>query len=965
MSESQPPAVKASSNVRRATLAAAVVLLVVLVLLIGAYLARRLVARELLVGWLETRGVRADVEFQRLEPDRVVARVAIGDPAAPEVTVERVEARFAIRGFWNHRANGVDVLDVRVMHPVVRATWKNGKLSFGSLDPVIDEFLKRPPEPDAAQPLIRIEQARARMDTDFGPIAIRGDARLQDGKLVSLVGDVAPTALRADGVRADVDGGRFRVLVVDNRVDLAADLDLARFAAPDARGEGVKLTLTGEAPYPDLKTQKGDGVFAMKVEGNAKSFAAQSLAVEGAHVEAEVSGRATGWVDTLAIAGPAQLKVSAATARGPDIATRAAAGSFKGDVRWSKGDWRVSGVGEGRLQGSWSGLGPVRRDDLPELAALKRAAADVSLSAPAVAISLDESGARFELARPIRALSRTGVRLQIARDGRRALFENGEGAFAADIQGGGAPAVSVAASRYRLDKGGFEAEATTLFKGALGPARDAVLQSRGRLSVREGHVTYLAQGCIPLSVSRLELGENDVEQISGRLCQVGPALFRMTPAGWRLDARVDDAQALAPFFEARAERAAVELSVHGAADDVSATAHVSAVRLVDLSKATRFHPVIGRGDFVLAKERWTGDLTISDPSDRKLAKVDLVQAPDGRGGLHVDTGELVFAEGGLQPSAVSPMASPLGGPVAGQARFVGDVSWTPTSMTSSGRLVTPKLDFKSVAGPVVGLKGDIHFTSLAPLETAPGQRLTVERIDSMAQVAKVALEFQLAPDALKVADGVVELGGGRLRIEPFAAPLDGRAFEGVVLVENVQLKEIVARSPFGERVSVDAVVTGRLPFVLGPQGVRFVEGALEAVRPGTLSIRREALDRVAASGGQANAPAQAAGETNTVTEFAFQAMEHLAFESLSAKVNSLPGGRLGVLFSIKGAYEPPQEQSLTLKLGDLIAKDLMTRRLPLPSHTKVNLTLDSTLNLDQLLQDFARTQRAGSAAVQP
>jgi hypothetical protein len=51
---------------------------------------------------------------------------------------------------------------------------------------------------------------------------------------------------------------------------------------------------------------------------------------------------------------------------------------------------------------------------------------------------------------------------------------------------------------------------------------------------------------------------------------------------------------------------------------------------------------------------------------------------------------------------------------------------------------------------------------------------------------------------------------------------------------------------------------------------------------------------------------------------------------------------------------------------DLISKKFLNRKLPLPSGTGVNLTLDTTLNLDDLLADYAEFRKLhGSAKVQP
>ena len=96
----------------------------------------------------------------------------------------------------------------------------------------------------------------------------------------------------------------------------------------------------------------------------------------------------------------------------------------------------------------------------------------------------------------------------------------------------------------------------------------------------------------------------------------------------------------------------------------------------------------------------------------------------------------------------------------------------------------------------------------------------------------------------------------------------------------------------------------------------------------------------------------------TVEDLAYQAMENLAFDMLTAEVNSLDGGRASVVFHIKGRHDPPQRQELRLTLRDLITRDFLKRQLPLPSDTGIDLTLDTTLNLNQLVSDILALNRA-------
>lgn len=104
-------------------------MILVAILLIGAaaallYLNRRAVAREVLVGWLDQRGVPADVEIERIELDGFVGRIRIGDPRNPDVTVERAEVDYAVALPWSKTGLGVAPSRIRLVRPVVRASWK-------------------------------------------------------------------------------------------------------------------------------------------------------------------------------------------------------------------------------------------------------------------------------------------------------------------------------------------------------------------------------------------------------------------------------------------------------------------------------------------------------------------------------------------------------------------------------------------------------------------------------------------------------------------------------------------------------------------------------------------------------------------------------------------------------------------------------------------------------------------------
>ena len=340
-----------------------------------------------------------------------------------------------------------------------------------------------------------------------------------------------------------------------------------------------------------------------------------------------------------------------------------------------------------------------------------------------------------------------------------------------------------------------------------------------------------------------------------------------------------------------------------------------------------------------------------------LGRLDLAHdGASGAGGLTIDAPSIVFAEGGLQPSDLSPLAADfVGSPATGSVAFQGRVDWlAEADGSSSGRLTIPGLDFVSPAGPVKGLRGTIDFTSLAPLVTASGQRLTADVLESVTPLTDVQVTFALDKSAVTVEGADLRVGGGVIRVEPFALPLGpAQPFSGVIVLENVQLGEVIAGAGFGDKVMLDAVVSGRLPFTSDPTaGIRIAGGTLAAVQPGRLSIQREALSGLEAGGGGEAVP------PGTVQDLAYQAMENLSFDILSAEVNSLDEGRIGVLFHIRGRHDPPVHQELRIGIAEFISREFLNRPLPLPSGTGIDLTLDTTLNLNQLVGDLLELNRA-------
>ncbi|WP_235560338.1 YdbH domain-containing protein [Brevundimonas sp. Leaf363] len=1018
-------------------------LLALVVVAAALWLNRRYVAREVLVGWLDRKGVPSQVDIERLELNGFTARVRIGDPNRPDVTVERVEVDYAIAAPWSRTGLGLAPSRVRLVRPVLRARWVNGKLSLGSLDPLVDSFTSKPPRPDSTSPVVIVEQGRVDVTTEYGPVAVLGDARMVDGKLMRLVARVPAASLKSGETEARGLAGSIDLTTTGDRV--AVRLDLAAQAARmgQARGETLALSLNGDLPYPDLKRRRGDGRAVLNGHLTAGRLGGGGTDLHGADLRLAFDGQTTGWLEAFRVEGRSDAALTAERISGAATGRRLSLATRQAELRIERGDqgvgWRLDGpatvqtasiagmgvssegltlssqaltlgggsdgfeatgpvdVAAGRLAydalslrqvsgrlnadvtlqgatnvrvngglqaagGAWPLFGPATKDDLPELAALKRALGDFSLAAPDLRLVSGGSGTTVFLGAPVRVAPRNGGVLTVTSAGEPVFSaRNGErGGGALNLtatRGRGLPLLRASVPRWSLTSGGFSANLSAHAEWDFGPARGLTLDTRGVLATDDGRLTYRLVGCTPVSIATLDFDENDAEAVSARVCaEGGQPLVSVVDGRWTARGRFEDLDADAPFLETRARDASGRFTATGGPQGLGLDATVAAARVEDMTTPRRFNALSGTGRATLAGERWSGDFALAH-GQTPLAHLTL--SHDGLssvGGVVIDAPNVTFVEGGLQPSDLSPLAGQYAkSPATGRAAFEGRIGWTADAGagTSSGRLVLDDLDFTSPAGPVKGLNGEIVFTSLTPLITAPDQHLRVDRIETPALLTDVDVGLSLDADAITLTSGRLSAAQGTVSIEPLRLPLTpGGSYQGAIVLDRVQFGDLIAGAGFGDTVEMDAVVSGRLPFAVDNGAFKILGGTLNAVQPGRLSIKRQALDGLEAGGGGEELP------PSTVEDLAYQAMENLAFDTLTANVNSEGSDRLGVNFHIVGRHDPPQRQELRLTLAELISREFLKRELPLPSNTGIDLTLDTTFNINQIISDLLAIDRA-------
>lgn len=1075
------PAAVVSPGGRRSRLAIAglICAAVIILALSTLYLNRRTAAQNLLTGWLEQRGISAEVSIERLELDGFAGRIRLGDPGDPDVTLERIEVDYALGMPWSESGLGFKPDRIRLVRPMVRARLTEGRLSFGTLDPLIEAFTQAPPRKDSQGPVIVIENARLSLGTDFGAVDLLGQARVEDGRLMRLRAELATSRLEGGALSGSGLAGRVDLKTTGDRMTITLDASAEQMSwrdgddGPAGSGSGdglvrrttpaslesrdMSIRVSGALPYPQPGIRHLDAGASIQANLTAGRLSSPALAMQDGAYALRFDGHIKGWLEAFALDGEASVDVTAdrATsagfqARNLSLASQAVKSRISRNtegVQWSLAgparfeantagagragealadglgverlvviadrlsaggqnrDWEVSGpaafsaanlsFGDLALQGvtgrsqldfthldgivtmraqsavrsqggRWSLLGPVAKDDVVQVAAMKRALGSFAVDFPSINLVAGSVGTEVVLQQPGRIRPYNGGTLTV-RPSTSSLYSaswgprgeaQGGGAFSlVGTRGPGLPDLTVEVAPWRLTDRGFDARLDARAALDFDVARGITLDTRGTLVSDRGASTFVSDGCTALVVQRLELGENDVEALAGQLCPSGRALVEIRGGAWRVDGTLKSFEASAPFLDARFEGVEGPVAVTGSTGGVNLQADITSGRVLDTARVRRFHPLLARGDVQLGDAIWAGGFEVLS-GDYSVAQVTLGHDGNaGRGRVEFDTGDLTFNEPGLQPHDLTPLVlEAMQSPVRGQVRFTGYFAWDETQEEggrSRGQLIIPGLDFESPAGPVQGLKGQIDFTSLAPLATADGQTLSVDRLETLTPLTELGLRFALDQAALKVAGGEIQAAGGWLKLEPMSVPLDtSQPFNGVVTLDRVQLGELLTGAGFGDRVALDAVVSGRLPFRWDPvEGVRIEAGKLTADQPGRLSIAREALSGLSAGGGGAEVP------QGTVEDLAYQAMENLAFESLSADVNSLDAGRVGILFRIRGRHDPPQRQELRLSLQELISRSFLQRKLPLPSDTGIDLTLDTSLNLTQLVNDLLAARR--------
>ncbi|EJL34646.1 YdbH domain-containing protein [Novosphingobium sp. AP12] len=307
----------------------------------------------------------------------------------------------------------------------------------------------------------------------------------------------------------------------------------------------------------------------------------------------------------------------------------------------------------------------------------------------------------------------------------------------------------------------------------------------------------------------------------------------------RLDAQVGKDIA-GTFDEADIGLAAVPLDMKQAAGRWNYAGGVLAIEgarftLVDRQPVARFQPLVSRDAALrLVNNRITAQALLREPStDRAIVRADIAHdlgTAAGHADLAVDG--IVFDDR-LQADTLSRTLLGVVSGLKGQVHGTGRIDWNAKGVTSHGRFATEGVDFAAAFGPVQGLSGEVVFTDLLGMVTAPNQTVRIASVNPGIEVIDGTLSYEVRPGYnLQVngaqwpfMDGTLNLDPARMQIgvaETRRYTLRVTGLNAATFVQHLEM----------ENINATGIFDGEMPMVFDENGGRIENGFLVSRAPG-------------------------------------------------------------------------------------------------------------------------------------
>lgn len=996
------------------------ILAVILALLIILSLGRNYIASRVAEFYLARKGIASEIEISQLDWGAIDARIRLGPSLAPDLTIERLHIWLGGDHFVP------DIESIEMTEPKLRIHFDGKQLSFGTLDRLLTTFTKPQgtapgstaggATPSSRKPLgISFENARLTVETPAGNVILAGTGAFIGTQIRNLRASIQPVQLRSPHFAADILAGRIKGRANGKASDLeialgakniayqdkwhastlSGSLSLrgatwqdARFTAaamalrlntqdaetPDAAARTAQLSLKageirGNASRGTLDATMASDVNLTASEARLDQSRAQKLVVNAHSGAAQLGYANSGW----GISGPLALHINLtaanAVASGHNISAAHADVQMKGTGGWIKGAASADmagiitaegGIANGRTLARQI---PLAGSDPATVRAITRALTRFTVDAPDLHLTYMPERKAITVKVPLILKSTSGATIRFAPNGKAGFVEgeNGHwrGAFTLETRGGGLPTIALNMADFTLRTDlttmPLEAALHLRLKANWQTFHGITLDTMGYLSGDSGVLHFVPEGCATVGLGHyVSGGKPMVSALKSQLCAADAQPLLTTDHGqWKVAGRWNNARLHLDRATANAMSATGQLAIIGnQAGMENGSAQSDAITLTDKTGAKRFAPMTVRMKAALAHGTWRGTAHIAT----KATKTDIASVvfhhnmKSSTGGAKIAARNIAFAPDKLQPENLSPLLAKLMR-AKGSADFTGQLSWTANAQKSQGTLSADGLDVTGPLGAMRDVKLHIDFTSLLPMLTAPAQSFSAASADWLLPLSNIQANFRLMADGIHLNSASALTGGGEISLSSLTLPYGpGSTISGTVELAHVNLNALIAASNLQDKVTLDVPVTGTIPFSLGPAGIRLHNGQLQSDNQGRLAIPRSVW-----TGANAGPP-------DALHDLAYQAMENLSIDEMDAVLNSLPNGRLGILFHIKGRNDPAVGQEARIGLIPLVRGEVLQEPLPLPKGTPVNLTLDTSLNFDELLHTYQGVFGGGHSA---
>ena len=306
------------------------------------WIERETIADKVIAGQLAQLGLPATYKIESVSAvQQVLTNVVVGDPARPDLTIERAVIEIT-------PTFGIPAISkVTLVRPRLYGAVRQGKLTLGALDPLLESGAGGRPAGLPDMELV-LQDGRARLDSDFGAVGIKaeGQGNLKSGFAGTLA--AAAPQLSAGDCRA-ADGSLFGAVTTrDGEAGFKGPL---RLASLDCPGQGLRLNTLGvqldvksSSAFDALSGQAGLTTGTARLDGQA------ATALAG---DARFTFKNGDLISTYALAAKGVTGALAASRLAADgmIRSRDRLSAFESEGALSGSDVRPGAALDGQLAG--------------------------------------------------------------------------------------------------------------------------------------------------------------------------------------------------------------------------------------------------------------------------------------------------------------------------------------------------------------------------------------------------------------------------------------------------------------------------------------------------------------------------------------------------------------------------------------------------------------------------------------